>query len=312
MDTTIPTVKRLYDESSDSCDANSYGIFKSPCLSKTATSSTLRARIIASFCSCPVVPVDSFSTAYCVTNDVMFDYRTSPCPIPKHSHSSLSKFLRCYSSVLEFLELKKLYVILKTKEAVDMRKRRLASHLVGKTDPMFKCCVEALCVNLFSTKVCLSFSDFLELFVHIYESPLPALVAPAQSQDFLCGLKSPNVILVKRNGTCTITLTPTHSPEYCEWSNTLYHKKIREVESLQGQEQGPDTLPHSTVRSEYVLPHSTSDSSITSLMAIADLNVPKLLQKRVVCTAESQDHSSVWRYLKQGVNFDGRRSYFTA
>lgn len=304
--TRLPNAKRLYDESSDSYESG-----LSTC-TQIVTPSTLRSRIIASFCSRPVLPVDSFSTAYCIANDVMFDYRTSPCPIPSHAHSSLSKFLRCYSDILEFLELKKLYAILKTKEALELNRRRFASHFVEKADPMFRCSMEVLCVNMFSTRTCLPLTDFLELFGHVYKNPLPPLVAPAQPQDFLCSLKSPNVTLMKRNGACTITLTPTHSPEYREWSTALHHKKIRDAEGLLSQ-GGSSTLslPHSVVRGEDVLLHNAGDSNVRSLMAIADLNVPKLLQKRTAYIAEGLECGSTWRYLKQGINFDGRRPYFT-
>lgn len=293
-----PSARRAYDES-DSWDAG----LESP---TSLTPSTLRSRIVASFSSRSVMPMDSFSTAYCTANGIMLDYRASPCPTPGHPHTSLSRFLRCYSDVLEFLELRRLYIILRTQECQDLSRRRLASHIVERADPAFKCTMEALCVNLLSTKACLPFGDFLELFEHIYKTTLQTLIVPAHPQDFLCGLRSPNIVLAKRNGVYTITLTPTHSREYREWGNALDHKKVRELENqlVQG------ILEVSDGEREHILFRGCGDG-IRKLLAAADLNVPKLLQKRQPYI-DRMEYGEAWKYLRQGVNFDGRRPYFTA
>jgi len=286
--------------------------------SKQELAKSLKTRIQEAFSLCPIIPLDSFSHAYCNAHGIMFDYKTAPCHIPKHPHPSLSKFLRCYSSILDFKEYKKLYVILKTKEMEAINKKRLSSYVVKASNTLFKCAVEALCANLFAFKSTVSFEDFLNLFLFVYKiSFSDAMALFYQDQDsirritpmeFLSSLKSPNMIVVKKNDCYNLTITPLHSSEYKDWESTAVHRKIREIEGsllLSEESIKPTVLPVPNPLSSCF-----SKSINRNLMKIADLNVPKLLQKNYLCSLEDLEFGDLWLYYKESINFDGKRPFF--
>lgn len=285
---------------------------------KQELAKTLKTRIQEAFALCPIIPLDSFSHAYCNAHGIMFDYKTAPCHIPKHPHPSLSKFLRCYSSILEFKEYKKLYVILKTKEMEAISKKRLSSYVVKASSTLFKCSVEALCANLFAFKSTVSFEDFLNLFLFIYKISFPDVMALFyQDQDsirrvtpmeFLSSLKSPNMIIVKKNDCYNFTITPLHSSEYKDWESTAVHRKIKEIESslLVSEE----SIKPSVLLVLNPLSRCFIKSTNKNLLKIADLNVPKLLQKSYLYSLEDLEFGDLWMYYKESINFDGKRPFF--
>ncbi|ELA40889.1 uncharacterized protein VICG_02069 [Vittaforma corneae ATCC 50505] len=279
------------------------------------TSSDVRNRINEAYSKRPIIPIDSFHTAFCEVHGKAINIDTAPCPIPKHRHPTLSKYLRCYEDVVELKLINKMYAINKTEEVKSICQRRFSSYFLKFDDPLFKVSLEALCVNMFSTKVTLSFGDFIELFKTVYSNSFQHVFKSDSPQEYLCNLKSPNIILVKKNDLCTITLCPTHHSSFVEWESPAFHRRIEEIESsIAGCRKTEKVSRLCAVSSfDFFKNHGFSKEcmhKVLDILSIADLNIPRKVQKRSTFSALEIEFNDLWRFVQENINFDDKRTYF--
>lgn len=273
-----------------------------------------KANMLDAFSMRPVLPLENFQTAYCFSNGKAIDYKTATCSIKNHTHTSLSKYLRCFPDILKFTQLSKLYLICQSPNVVDAARRRLAAYSRSLDDQLAAYCVEALSVNLFSTRVSIFLADFLELFRTIYGIPFCSVWGGVSPQVLLGNLRSPNLSLTIRDGAYTLVLCPTGNKAFIEWGLIELHKKIEAIErSFYDAPVACSSPMLCGIKGVDVLNYcgaNTADlKKMERLIEIADLNIPRRIQEKVG-SCESRNGILKW-YVDPGVNFDDRRAFFS-
>lgn len=265
------------------------------------TASLMKDKINAAFSNKPVIPIDCFHTAFCEVHGKGINLESAPCHLPKHVHPTISKYLRCFSDLVDLKMLNKLYVINISNEMLKYTERRFLSY----SNDLNKLNIEALCVNLFSTKITLFFSDFLEIFKTIYKNPIETIIKNNNPQEYLCNLRSPNIIIVKKNNNYSMTICPIFHSSYVEWEDPEKHRKIYEIENRISENKKSEVVVSSLCNiSSYQILNKEKD-----LLNIADLNIPRKIQ--IQCNLkEPVEFNDLWMYLQVNVNFNGQRGFF--
>lgn len=280
-----------------------------------STPADIRNRIDEAYSKRPVIPIDSFHAVFCEVHGKAINIDTAPCPVPKHKHPTLSKYLRCYEDIVELRLVHKMYAINKTEGMKNICQRRLSSYSLKPINPLFKASLEALCVNIFSTKVTLFFGDFIELFKIVYWNSFESIFKCGSPQEYLCNLRSPNIILVKKNNLYTITLCPTHHSSFVEWLDPLFHRKIEEIEHdiVESGKAKAIFSPCAVSSLGFFERQGLSKEcmhKVSDVLSIADLNVPRKVQKRSNFNISGVGFGDLWKYMCENVNFDDKRTYF--
>lgn len=297
---------RFYDDiSSDSTQLISR--FTSPFTPKKVPSRpvSIRTKLGEIFGQSLVIPVDMFQTVYCEVHGQAINWRTVPCQIPKHAHPTLSKFLRCFDDIFELRQLRRLYVVSRSEEIARVMRQRLAEYSRYRGGPMSLVCLEALCANIFVTRVTTALSDFLSLFEGAYGISLVNYLSGVAPQEALCALRSPNIVVVNKNNEFTVTLCPTHHSTFIEWMDSSAHRLVAEIEKvvLGTVPSGPSE----GLGCEFFAKKKTLDG-LDALLKISDLNIPRQLQIRTrYPPVAGLKPSGLWRYLQENVNFDDLR-----
>lgn len=304
---TVPNPKktRTYDFSDSEDQEVQSKHFKSPLIINQPVDllSDIKSKLNSAFDDCPVISIDTFRTAYCSKNSVMFDYHTTPCPIPHHPHGTLSKFLSCFHEILELKSLRKIYILNKTPKILAMASARFNLFLKKENDPLHKLYVEALLTSIFAAKVTLLIEDFIDLFEIIYKNPISVLCKTCTIHQFINSLNSPNLILVKKNNIYNLTVTPLRCEFYTEWQSVENHKKVMDTELyiLNGRKIRNEEKPKVLI---------FKDCCSANLLEIASCNVPNSVQLKVLNEVPELKFDYSWIYLNSNINFGSVKTFF--
>lgn len=299
--------KALHCDFSDSEEHITSTRFKSPLQIATTTSNDqlfqIKSKLISAFDDYPVISMDNFRIAFCAKNGIMFDYTKYPCPIPHHPHGNLSKFLNCFHELLELKTLRKLYILNKTQRIGNLSKARISAYIKPEDDPLYLLCSEALLTSILTTKTTLQLDDFVDLFTLVYKNPIKILCKSLPPHQFINNLRSPNLILVKKGEIYNLTVTPLRCESYVEWQPNNYHRKIIEIEQsiLNGKEITDE------FKGQFLV---FEDRVPSNLMAIANCNVPRILQIKITDDLKDLNYEGAWIYLNSNLNFGNTKAFF--
>lgn len=275
----------------------------------------IKSDISRAFLTSAAISTDTFNAAYCKVNGTMFNYKVARCGMHHKSHPSLSNFLRCCSSVVEIRDLKKQYII--NKDLTIPKKRFDYFSKITKGHSLFKLAIESLCCNLFPTKCTIFLDDFLNLFEFIYNmsfSNYLRLITNSEFDnkkiiDYINNLRIPNFIISQKNYIYSLIITPSMSEDYREWESELLHKKMREIENGFVSKIVVKDADVNKITANIFKPSSEH----LDMLKMADLNVPKCVLKEVTnkyFNDENVKFNDFWIYIKENVNFDGKRVFF--
>lgn len=298
---TAATTRYEFSDSSDDLSCT----FKSP-FEKTPVQpkSDIRASIALAFNDYPALSMETFQTAYCLRNGAMFDYRTESCPIPRHPHGNLSKFLRCFDDLLELWQGRKLFLLCRTQHSKGLAARRFRAFFKKRDDPLFRVGCETLLTTILGCPTTLVLEDFVDLFKAVYGSPMTVLGGSSPA-EFISALQSPNLVLVKKGSLYNLTVLPLRSSEFVESFGREAHRHVQEAEEalLQG------TPKLSREGEAGCMFFTAEEPAVAELLCLAERNVPRLVQAKL-----SEDRplprDGRWIFLQASLRLGEGRAFF--
>jgi len=249
-----------------------------------------------------IIPLPSLSLAMCESNGRMFDYRTSPCHIVGHRHASLTKYLKCFSKVLDILTLRHLFLIRNNFQAIVTVRERM--YPIKEASSMLLYNLEAIITTMFPVKCTILIVDLMDLLTRYFNFT---------SMEILMTLiaSTPNLRITRNGDSLSVTVIPMDSAAYSVWGDMDKWLKNKEKERkyMNGLEIGEQEEKYWNVKSSEVF--GIRGENLKKIFTIADLNVPKELQVISKEIEECNEIGPFWRFLRHSANFDDRRTFYT-
>lgn len=276
----------------------------------------IKKKILDCFNDAVIIPMMNITIIYSEKYTTMFDYKNGGCLKGVfHNHKTVQKYFACCMDTFKLVDLKMMFIQRSDKNILEKTQRRIDQHInkVAKNSPDKLMHIEILILSLFASKTTLQIEDLAELFYTVYRIKLESLLPPNRPVlKSIQLINSPNMqVSITHKSSNVICIPPSHSEFHHYRDKIENYQRVLSIEDkicrptyAQHQVLNKTEKPENKIVVETPLiklfkgvdlsevsqksenknepgelPEEKITDQVDRLLSLANLNIPKSIQK---------------------------------